>query len=86
METLTDYPVREETLNPRAVMLVLCNQHQFLTFIDSCEHNNDHVFARYGVIGTDYGHLRNTAGNWQLWQSASSAYRAARQLRDYYGK
>lgn len=37
----------------------------------------DHGY-RYIVIGTEYGHLRNLAGDVRTWQSYSGAYRAAR--------
>lgn len=79
METITEYPTDTRTGVPRAVRLILCNAHQYLTFHGECEHGEETAYTRYGVIGTGYGYLHNRAGGWRLWSSPSSAYRAARE-------
>lgn len=79
METYTEYPAGTRTGAPRAARLILCNAHQYMTFHGDCEHGEETAHTRYAVIGTDYGHLHNTSGGWRLWNSPSSAYRAARE-------
>lgn len=66
---------------PRAIRIVLCNDHGYFTPVGTCGHDGTNTVTRYGVIGTDYGKLHNAAGDWRLWASASSSYRAARELR-----
>lgn len=67
---------------PQAVRLALCGEHPWLTFHGDCDHAPSEPIYRFGVIGTDYGYLRNTSGGWRLWASPSSAYAAARTYRD----
>lgn len=65
----------------QAVRLALCDAHPWLTFHGACEHAATEPRYMFGVIGTEYGHLHNASGGWRLWQSPSSAYRAARAYR-----
>lgn len=84
MQTLTSHPngVETRTGEPRAVRLILCDEHQWLTFRDDCGHNGRMTKTLYGVIGTEYGKLHDALGGWKLWKSPSSAYRAARAYRE----
>ena len=82
METLTNYPTDTYRGTPRAVRLILCELHDYLTFSRDCSHTDlVHTSQYYGIIGSDYGHLHNTSGGWRLWKSPSPAYAMARQLR-----
>lgn len=83
MQTYTTHPTDTREGAPRAARLALCPLHQWFTFVDDCGHAAEPEY-RYAVIGTHYGHLHNSSGDWRLWRNASSAYAAARDLRDYY--
>lgn len=65
---------------PRAVELSLCEGHDFITFSGTCACNRATV-KRYAVVGTAYGFLHNSAGEWRMWKSASGARRAAAKYR-----
>ena len=66
----------------RAARFDLCDNHLWVTFAAHCRCTVKTPVTRYGVVGTDYGVLRNALGDYKLWKSASSAYRAAKAYRD----
>jgi hypothetical protein len=74
----------------RAVALSLCGNHDYLTFAGACDCDGvmsawrgggSATKTRFAVIGTPYGFLHTSAGDWRLWKSASGARRAAAKYR-----
>lgn len=82
MQTLRTHPETTHGGSARAVKLELCDNHQFMTFLDDCGCQRPKLNIVYTVIGTEYGKLHNTSGGWRLWNSPSGAYRAAREYRN----
>lgn len=66
---------------PEVVRVVLLKNKDYLTFAGE-ETDQTKVYERYAVVGTEYGHLRNTAGGIRFWISRSGA---AHGLRRYLG-
>ena len=88
METLGAIDTR--TGGVRAVEVSLCKNHDFLTLSGGCDcggvmsawrGGGNAIVKRYAVIGTPYGFLHNSAGDWRFWKSASGARRAAAKYR-----
>lgn len=67
---------------PRAVRALLCRNHDYLTFAGECTCPQTASYAKFAVIGTDYGILRRTDGEPRFWHSASGARHALRRYRE----
>ena len=81
METFTNYP-QTRPGPPRVVRVLLCRNHDYLTFAGTCDCHQSASYTKFAVIGTDYGWLRRTDGDPRFWLSASGARHALRRYRE----
>lgn len=74
METVKSRDGFDPRVGPiRPIKLVLCSNHDYITYSGECSCGGKHNFIRYAVAGASYGYIHNTAGGIRTWKSASGA-------------
>ena len=67
------------TGKPRAIRLIIRSDTDYLTFADErSDSRASNTKTIYAIVGCAYGWLHNSAGEIRFFNSASAAYRAAR--------